>query len=269
MTTLTLVNIPVTPQGIEINNLSFLKSEQGKRATYQALCFGGVQSLLIKTSNYQKLLSLVDRMKEQGRTAEANRLEFSDRFLASKQHAEESAQRLAVIHSIASSSYDIELDFTATLQRGSSQEQIQKKADFAGVEAVLVKSIEEKAILRKYQEADAACDLAQALFYGADVIDRIQVEKDEFGYETGENEVLHSIYIRPEAVMKAFTRARDFLLSWNTPDWAELGVLKADIETLEKTVTRFEEVSEHAGEESRSMDEMAATSADLAAGNTA
>jgi len=259
----------VTPQGIELNDLEQIHSQQGLRATYQALCFGGIQSLLTRTTNYAKMSLLVNRMKKDGRIAEATTLETSDRYLKAKEGAEQAATRLAVIHAKAEQSFAIELDFNPQMQRGSSTDELAKKAAFAGVDVSHVQAIELRNAAKRFEDADAAKSLAEALFYGADTMGTIEETKDEYGYVDGEITHDITIYIRPEHISKALIRTRDYLLGWSTPDWAELGLLKADIEALDKAQNKFEELTEFSGEASRTMDDGAASSADLRAGNAA
>lgn len=259
----------VTPHGIELNDFEQLHSQQGLRATYQALCFGGVQSLLTRTTNYAKMSSLCNRMKKEGREHEAVTLETSDRYLKAKEGAEQAATRLAVIHAKAEQSFAIELDFTPQMQRTSSTAELTKKAEFAGVDVSHVQAIEMRNALKRFEDADSAKSLAEALFYGADTQGFVEETKDENGYVDGEITHDIAVFIRPEQVSKALIRTRDYLLGWSTPDWAELGLLKADIEAIDKAQSKFDELTENSGEASRQMDEMAASGADLKAGNAA
>lgn len=262
-------HIQVTPEGIELDQLQQLHSQRGLQAVYQAICFGGVQSLLTRTTNYAKMSLLINRMKAEGRTAEATNLEASDRFLKAKEQAEAAATRLAVIHAKAEQSFSIPLDFSPVMQRTNNNTELLKKAEFAGVSVAHVQEIEMKNAVRRFEETSKAASTAEALFYGADTTGRIIETKDEHGYVCGEITEDIQVFIRPEHISRALVRTRDYLLSWNEPDYAELGLLKADMESVEKAQQKFDELTENAGESSRTMDEAAATSDDLAAGNAA
>lgn len=262
-------HIQVTPQGVSLDQFGQLHSQRGLQAVYQALCFGGVQSLLSRTTNYAKMSLLVNRMKQEGRVHEATTLESSDRFLKAKELAEQAATRLAVIHARAEQSFAIPLEFTPVMQRTSNNEDLIKKAEFAGVSVTHVQEIEMKNAVKRFEEANKAASLAEALFYAADTTGFIEEVKDEHGYTEAEIEHEITIYVRPEHISKALERTRDYLLSWTTPDWAEIGLLKADLESVEKAQEQYDELVERSGEASRAMDEGAASGADLAAGNAA
>jgi len=236
----------VTPAGIELSQFEQLQSEKGKLAIYQALCFGGVQSLMARTVNYVKIKSVIDRMKAEGRTAEVINLEASNRYLTAKEQAEAAAIRLSVIHAHAESLFTIVLDFTPTMQRGSSTSDLEMKASFAGVELDYVKAIEAKNALKKFKETENASSLAEALFYSADV------ENTSTEYNADGDEMCFStpikVFIRPDIMQKALIRSRDYLLTWSTPDWAEMGLIKADLESLEKAADKYEAMQDNGNE---------------------
>ena len=233
----------VTPAGIELSQFDQLQSEKGKLAIYQALCFGGIQSLMSRTVNYTKIKNVIDRMKAEGRTAEVINLEASNRYLTAKEQAEASASRLSVIHVTAEQLFAIPLDFTPTMQRGSSTADLALKASFAGVDASYVAEIEAKNALKKFKEVTDASGLAEALFYSADVEDTA-TEYNADGDEMIFNQT-KKVYIRPDIMQKALIRSRDYLLSWTNPDWSELGLLKADIESLELAADKYEAMQDN------------------------
>lgn len=257
-------HLQVTPLGVDLEQFAQISSEKGKFAIFQALCFGGVQSLLGRTTTYAKMQTLVERLKKEGRVHEATTLESSDRFLTAKEQAHKAAQRLAIIHSVAEQSFSIPLEFTPVMQRGSSTADLAKKAEFAGVDVTTVQAIEMRNAVKRYEDANHAAGLAEALFYGANV------ENEHVTFDSDGNEMvaqtLIQTHIHPEMIKKALVRTRDWLLSWNEPDYAELGLLKNDIESAELALVKFEDLQERSGEGSRQMDEAAASAEDLQAG---
>lgn len=256
-------HIHVTRDGISTNDVvDQLFSERGKASVFQGLIFGATQSLISRAIAYSKFSKVLNQMKEEGRVHEATSLEASNRFLSAKEAAENAARRLVNLSTYAP---EIEISFEATLQRGSSQEQLQQKAQFAGVEEDYVRTIEIKNALKKFQQANEATAFAESLFYSVDIVE-VQTEHDADGYEY-ETTATHPVIIRPDHILKGLQRARDFILSWNNPDYAELGLIKADIETMEVAANKFEQLQENSTD--GQFDKGGASSADLQAGNAA
>ena len=253
--------INVTRDGISTNDIvDQIYSERGKQAVFQALVFGATQSLMSRAVAAHKMHTVLGQMKEMGRTLEATTLEASNRYLTAQEAAHAAARKLVYL-----STYSPEtvIEFEPTIQRGSSNEQLKQKATFAGVSEQHVKDIEVKSALRKYEQVKNAAQFAEFLFYSID-IQETATELDADGYEY-ETTATHAVVVRPDHVLKSLQRARDWMLSWNNPDWAELGILKADIEAMEDAASRYETLQENSTD--HQFDEGGATSADLAAGN--
>jgi len=181
-------------------------------------------------------------LKNEGRDHEAQVLESSNRYLQAKDLAYAQAKRLAVIHSVAEQNEPIVLEFVPQMGRGSSLADLEKKASFSGMEVAQIQAIESKHALKRMVDANEASGLAEAMFYSVD----ITVPSHELNAD--ENETLFSdrmeVFIHPEAILKALMRTREWLVSWNNPDYAELGLLKGDIEMLEQAVERFEHMQQ-------------------------
>ena len=248
-------HINTTPEGVALDDLNFLlKAERAPYQVCKSLFFGASQSLLAASVNYHKLITVINTMKETNREGEARTLENSKRYLSAKERAENAAKRAAIIHTFAE---DIPVEFEPTMKRGSDKAQLKEKADWAGVSVEHLTDLEQKQANRMFLEQQTASSFAESLFWSVDT---------EATDEEGFSEQI-KIYVNPHQVLKALYRTRDWILTWSKPDLAELGLLRYDIAMLEEACVKFAKIIENSHEASRDLDDAAATSQDLAAGN--
>ena len=118
---------------------------------------------------------------------------------------------------------------------------------------------------KQYEQANSGVKLAEHLFFSAETEEQKMIIEED-GSECYFMEPI-TVYFHPEAALKAAENARTFILGWNNPDYAELGLIADDIDCLTECVNRWETMSEGAYEGSRDYDNKAATGADIGAGN--
>jgi hypothetical protein len=242
----------VTTQGITINDLNeIISSQRGKASVMQAYFFGAKGALLNATVQYSKMTSLVNQMKSQGRDFEADRLQNSTRFLYAQEKANTLAKKTAAIHSKCD---EMPVEFIPQIARGSSQKQIEQKASFARVSVDQVKILELNAATRAYNDQLEAASLAEALFWGANINEpttELNADGDETIFPV---DACDTIRLNPQTALSALNRQRDWLLSWKVADMAELGILAADIETIEAHCEKYDNANERQGDESKTLD---------------
>ena len=264
----TIKEVQVTYQGIPADQIDLFSSDKAVRAIYKGAIFGATQSLMTHAGKLHKFNQFIQRLEEQGMKTKVDEIKVSPRYQDTEKRAYDAAQRLAVLHAKSDAKgLDIELELLPTLQRASTQDQINKKAEFAKVKPEYVLEIERKQIQSNYDAAMTAMSLATELFFSVET--EIEVnETDEHGQITGTSMQDIECFFNPNAVLKNVTSTRDWLLGWNNPDWAELGILSNDIDTAESALAKFQMMEEGGYEGSRIIDDSSATSQDMTQGVT-
>jgi hypothetical protein len=109
-----------------------------------------------------------------------------------------------------------------------SKEQLAQIADFSGMSVDKVVELRNKADEKKYRAEMEAMSMTEAFFWAAEP----QEDPD----------------IKAESVLRALNQTVQFIAVWSNPDFAELGILKHDIEIVETIVAREMEYDESAGQ---------------------
>ena len=262
----TIRHITVTPNGIPEDALSILSSEKGIREVYSNSIFGTTQQLLSNAQKLQKFNQHITRLEETGFINKAEAIKESTRFIMTQERALESATRLAILDANATAKgLNIDIELSPTLRKMSPKDKIAEKAKFARMKEEEVEALEQKAHLATYNAQLSAQALAEELFFSAETEEEVIHVVDDAGQtET----VIESvpIFFHPESVLKALTKARNWLLTWNEPDYAELGLLSSDMDTVEEALSKFVEMTEHGTESGREFDALIASSDDMTAG---
>ena len=259
----TIKHLQVTPKGIHSDQLNMLGSINGLKSIYKTAIFSATQGLLNQSTKLQKFGDYLDRLETGGFKDKVDTIKATPRYTDLKAKAEQLGQRLAILDSLQDAKgFNIDIEIMPMMQRSSNQEEIAKKAAFAKVSVEYVQKAEDAAKTRSFNDSKGAVHLAESFFYSAEVEEAIETDE-----ETGEiiKDTL-PLFFHPESCLKDLMRSRDFLLTWNAPDYAELGILASDIETMEAATARFIELTEQATEESREFDDKAANSQDLMQG---
>jgi len=262
----------VTPAGLSNEEIDRLKSEVAKKAIYRTAIFSTSQSLINSAGKLQKFEAYMSRLTQD----QQHSILESNRYIDTKDRANESAVRLACLDALQEAKgYALDVDLQPKPQRLPSASQLEAKAKFIEMNESELMKLEVANQTRMMQQASEGVNLATQMFFAAD-IEEYQPVYDENGkqaYETSEDETdftrpvqtcsTRLVYFHPESVLKDLIRTRDFLITWANPDYAELGVLVQDIKTVEVALKKFNDITEYAGEESRTTDNLAASNEDL------
>lgn len=265
----------VTPDGLSNLEIDRLKSEVAKKAIYRTAIFSTTQNLINSAGKMQKFQTYMLRLPEE----QQKNILTSNRYIDSLNRASQSAVKLACLDALQEAKgYALDVILEPRPQRLSTSSQLQEKAKFADMTIEEVTKVELNNQNKMLQQASEGINLATSLFYSAD-IEEYQPEYDSDGnqlYESYDdndeqadfNRPIQScstrlVYFHPESVLKDLTRTRDFLLTWAQTDYAEIGLIVQDIKSIEKACQKFTEITEYASENSREMDNMAATNEDL------
>jgi len=215
-----------------------IHSARGFHAVAKAVGFGASSSLLNNAAQLQKAIDLTKRIEtSQGKDA-VDTFKASDRYLSLEEKATAAAERLRSIELILASDHRTADLTIIQVEAGEAKpvpmDTITKLVEATGRKAEEIIAMQTKQANAQAQQIKAGEVLANTLLFSAE----------------GNSEV----YVKPEMVLKALQRTQDWLCTWSQPDFAELVLLKADIELFEDVTNSFEDYHERAGEGSAALD---------------
>lgn len=196
--------------------LNAIHSQTGRKTVVRNALFGAISGLRAACFALEGMTKSISVLTEKGYHYRAEALRNSDRFTSLTASVEERANRAYGIYCLASASFDIKPEFEPGIPKHLSQEQLAQIADFSGLSTEKVAALRNAADNKRYAAELEARSMTEAMFWSA--------TPDE------------DPEVKAEGVMKALQQSVQFIATWSNPDFAELGVLKYDIQLLETIV---------------------------------
>lgn len=229
----------LTSNGMTLESAAdHIHSARGFHAVAKTVAFGASSSLLNQASQLQKAINLSKRIEATQGLDACDTFKASDRYLSLEEKATAAAERLRSIELILASDHrtsDLVLvEVAAGEAKPVPMDTITRLVEATGRKAEEIMAMQQKQANAQAQQIKDGEVLANTLLFSAE----------------GNSE----IYIKPEMILKALIRTQDWLCTWSQPDFAELVLLKADIELFEDVVNSYEDYMERAGEGSEALD---------------
>jgi hypothetical protein len=202
-------------------------SEQGKKAIARNSLFGAIGALRSAVSRAEGMAKSVTVLREKKYEHRANAIMHSKVFLDTQAKMEDAAKRAQGIWCIASASFDIKPEFEPGVPKHMSQEQLAQIAEFSGMSVNKVIELRTNADNKRYASELEAMSMTEAMFWSA--------EPDE------------DPEVKADSVLRALHQTMQFIMTWSNPDFAELGILKYDIERMETIAQHEKDRSEVEG----------------------
>lgn len=208
--------------------LGLISSQSGRKAVARNCLFGAISGLRAAVTQLEGMTKSITILESKGYHERATAIRNSTRFLKLEQTCKERAEKAQGIFAIASTSFDLTPEFEPGVPKHLSKEQIAQIADFSGMSIDKVQEVRHNAAERKYRSEMEAMSYTEALFWSADA----QEDPD----------------VKAESVLRALNQTVQFIATWTVPDFAELGILKHDIQIIETIVAKESELEERSGE---------------------
>jgi hypothetical protein len=205
--------------------MNTISSQAGRKAVARNALFGAIASLRAQVSRLESMTKSITVLTEKGFHHRADAIRYSDRYLSLDKAVETAAKRAQGIYCIAAASFDIKPEFEPGMPRHLSKEQLAQIAEFSGMPVDKVIELRHKADSKRYASELEAMSMTEAMFWSPDPDEDPEV--------------------KAETVLKALQQTMGFIMTWNNPDFAELGILRVDIEIMETIVARE---SKHEGD---------------------
>ena len=202
--------------------LHTVHSQSGRRAIARNSLFGAIASLRAQVSRFEGMTKSVTVLRDKGFHHRAESIVHSNKYKELDTKVEAAANRAQGIFAMISASFDISPEFEPGVPRHLSQEQLAQIADFSGMSIDKVIELRTKADTKRYASELEAMSMTEAMFWAASDPD----EDPE---------------VKADTVLKALQQTMNFIMTWSNPDFAELGILKYDIEKIETIVVRESE----------------------------
>lgn len=200
--------------------LNSVSSLVGRKAIARNSLFGAIGALRSAVTQLEGMTKSVSVLRERGFHHRAEAIVHSDRFASLNERVENAAKRAQGIFAIASTSFDIKPEFEPGVPRHLSSEQLAQIAEFSGMSVDKVSEIRNRADSKRYATELEAMSMTEAMFWSADA------EEDPD--------------VKAETCMKALQQSMNFIMTWSNPDFAELGILRVDIQIMETLVAKEE-----------------------------
>lgn len=207
--------------------LHTVHSQAGRKAIARNSLFGAISSLRSLVSAMEGMTKSITVLTERGYDMRANAIRTSTRFLSLEDKIAKAAARAQGIYCIASASFDFQPEFEPGVPKHLSRDQLAQIADFSGLTVEKVKALRNASDEKRYRSEVEAMSMAEAMFWAA------EAEEDPD--------------VKAESVLKALNQTVQFIATWSSPDFAELGILKHDIEIMETIAAREMDYNESAG----------------------
>lgn len=198
--------------------MNTISSQVGRKAVARNSLFGAIASLRAQVSRLEGMTKSITVLTDKGFHHRADAIRNSDRYVSLDKAVETAARRAQGIFVIASQSFDIKPEFEPGVPKHLSQEQLAQIAEFSGMPVAKVIELRNNADSKRYASELEAMSMTEAMFWSAD--------------EDPDPEV------KAETVLKALHQTMNFIMTWSNPDFAELGILRADIQIMETIVDR-------------------------------
>lgn len=193
--------------------LNIVHSQAGRRAIARNSLFGAISGLRALVSQFEGMTKSISVLTERGYAQRAEAIRSSTRYQVLEEKIEAAASRAQGIYAMASASFDLTPEFEPGVPKHLSQEQLAQIADFSGMTVEKVVALRNAAADRKYRSEMEAMSMTEAYFWAA------PADEDPD--------------VKAESALKALNQTVQFIATWSSPDFAELGVLKHDIEIME------------------------------------
>lgn len=201
--------------------MEMIHSQVGRKAVARNTLFGAIGALRNKVSQFEGMTKSITVLTDKGFHHRANAIRHSDRYTALDAAVEAAASRAQGIYCIASAKFDIKPEFEPGTPKHLSQEQLAQIAEFSGMSVDKVTQLRTNADNKRYASELEAMSMTEAMFWSAEPQDDPDV--------------------KAESVLKALQQSVQFIATWSTPDFAELGILRVDIQIMETLVAREQE----------------------------
>jgi hypothetical protein len=208
--------------------LSLVHSQQGRKTIARNALFGAIGSLRALVTQMEGMTKAITVLESKGYTLRAENIRNSTRYIALEKNVQERASRAQGIYAIASASFDLMPEFEPGVPKHLSQEQLAQIAEFSGMSLEKVIELRNNAADKKYRSEMEAMSMTEAMFWSAEADE----EPD----------------VKAESVLRALTQTINFIATWSSPDFAELGVLKHDVQIIETIAAKEMDLEERAGE---------------------
>ncbi len=199
--------------------LNSISSQVGRRAVARNTLFGAIASLRAQVSRFEGMTKSVTVLRAKGFHHRAESIVHSNKYKELDTKVDAAANRAQGIFAIISASFDISPEFEPGTPRHLSQEQLAQIAEFSGMSVDKVVELRTKADTKRYASELEAMSMTEAMFWAASDPD----EDPE---------------VKAETVLKALQQTMNFIMTWSNPDFAELGILRVDIQIMETIVER-------------------------------
>ena len=201
--------------------LNSISSLAGRKAVARNTLFGAIGALRNAVSRFEGMTKSVTVLREKGFHHRAESIVHSAQYQALNAKVEELASRAQGIFCMASASFDIKPEFEPGVPKHLSQEQLAQIAEFSGMSVDKVIELRTRADNKRYASELEAMSMTEAMFWSADPQEDPEV--------------------KAEVCAKALQQTMQFIMTWSNPDFAELGILRVDIEIMETLVAREQE----------------------------
>lgn len=198
--------------------LKTVHSQAGRKAIARNSLFGAISSLRSLVSAMEGMTKSITVLTERGYDMRANAIRTSNRFLTLEDKIAKAASRAQGIYAIASASFDFQPEFEPGVPKHLSRDQLAQIADFSGLTVDKVTQLRNASDEKRYRSEMEAMSMTEAMFWAA------EPEEDPD--------------VKAESVLKALNQTVQFIATWSSPDFAELGVLKHDIQIMETVAVR-------------------------------
>lgn len=193
--------------------LTNLNSTRAQQAVARAVFFGACSSLRNACSNLEQMSRTIRNLEERF-PERAAALRSSNKFAELDKKVDEAANKAAGVHAVCEA-HDIMLnvDFAPPLPTATTNEEAQRIADATGLAVDTIIEQRRKAQERKYGAELEAEDFAAAAFWSATA-------------------PVSDTFVKVETIEKCIEKTQMYIITWSTPDYAELGMLKLDSEMV-------------------------------------
>lgn len=198
--------------------MNSISSQVGRKAVARNALFGAIGALRSAVTRFEGMTKSVTVLREKGFHHRAESIVHSNKYKELDAQVEAAAKRAQGIYAIASASFDISPEFEPGVPRHLSQEQLAQIADFSGMPIDKVIELRTKADTKRYASELEAMSMTEAMFWSADADEDPDV--------------------KAETVLKALQQSMNFIMTWSNPDFAELGILRVDIQIMETLVEK-------------------------------
>ena len=198
--------------------LNSISSLAGRKAVARNTLFGAISALRNAVSRFEGMTKSVTVLREKGFHHRAESIVHGTQYTTLDAKVEELASRAQGIFCMASASFDIKPEFEPGVPRHLSQEQLAQIAEFSGMSVDKVIQLRTNADNKRYASELEAMSMTEAMFWSAEP----QEDPD----------------VKAETVLKALQQTMNFIMTWSNPDFAELGILRVDIEIMETIAAR-------------------------------